>query len=155
MINTDPNFDSHWLVSTLRAFGNYLKATVLYLLREKWRDVEVWAAAPAAATQYYVYIYLHWACINDHLPLIQISLTSSSFCGWSDLFIIVNLMFELNVWNYPQVWIFPFFKFCAFLFVTQGCSRVHSPKCYIHILPLYKWKKKSNCILWSNKTTKP
>ncbi|XP_078115532.1 bcl-2-related ovarian killer protein homolog A isoform X2 [Sander vitreus] len=35
VVNTDPSFRSHWLVSAVCAFGHYLKATVLYLLREK------------------------------------------------------------------------------------------------------------------------
>ncbi|XP_028443213.1 bcl-2-related ovarian killer protein homolog A isoform X2 [Perca flavescens] len=35
VVNTDPSFHSHWLVSAVCAFGHYLKATVLYLLREK------------------------------------------------------------------------------------------------------------------------
>ncbi|TWW57447.1 Bcl-2-related ovarian killer protein -like protein A [Takifugu flavidus] len=35
VVNMDPNFHSHWLMSALCAFGNYLKTTVLYLLREK------------------------------------------------------------------------------------------------------------------------
>lgn len=35
VVNTDPSFRSHWLVSSACAFGHYLKAIVLYLLREK------------------------------------------------------------------------------------------------------------------------
>ncbi|XP_032365322.1 bcl-2-related ovarian killer protein homolog A [Etheostoma spectabile] len=35
VVNTDPSFRSHWLVSAVCAFGHYLKATVLYLLRDK------------------------------------------------------------------------------------------------------------------------
>lgn len=35
VVNTDPSFRSHWLVSAVCAFGHYLKTTVLYLLREK------------------------------------------------------------------------------------------------------------------------
>ncbi|XP_017280637.1 bcl-2-related ovarian killer protein homolog A [Kryptolebias marmoratus] len=35
VLNTDHSFHSHWLVSTVCAFGLYLKAVVLYLLREK------------------------------------------------------------------------------------------------------------------------
>lgn len=35
VVNTDPSFRSHWLVSAVCAFGHYLKAIVLYLLREK------------------------------------------------------------------------------------------------------------------------
>ncbi|XP_013883466.1 bcl-2-related ovarian killer protein homolog A [Austrofundulus limnaeus] len=35
VVNTDPSFHSHWLVSTVCTFGLYLKAVVLYLLREK------------------------------------------------------------------------------------------------------------------------
>uniref|UniRef100_A0A8C3G6Z7 BCL2 family apoptosis regulator BOK a n=1 Tax=Cyclopterus lumpus TaxID=8103 RepID=A0A8C3G6Z7_CYCLU len=34
VVNTDPSFRSHWLVSAVCAFGHYLKATVLYLLRD-------------------------------------------------------------------------------------------------------------------------
>lgn len=36
VVNTDPSFRSHWLVSAVCAFGHYLKATVLYLLRDTW-----------------------------------------------------------------------------------------------------------------------
>ncbi|XP_029356179.1 bcl-2-related ovarian killer protein homolog A isoform X2 [Echeneis naucrates] len=35
VVNTDPNFHSHWLMTAVFAFGHYLKAIVLYLLREK------------------------------------------------------------------------------------------------------------------------
>uniref|UniRef100_A0A3Q1I9F7 Bcl-2 Bcl-2 homology region 1-3 domain-containing protein n=1 Tax=Anabas testudineus TaxID=64144 RepID=A0A3Q1I9F7_ANATE len=35
VVNTDPSFCSHWLVSAAFAFGYYLKAIVLHLLREK------------------------------------------------------------------------------------------------------------------------
>ncbi|XP_038162812.1 bcl-2-related ovarian killer protein homolog A [Cyprinodon tularosa] len=35
VVNTSPPFYSHWLVSAVFAFGHYLKAVVLYLLREK------------------------------------------------------------------------------------------------------------------------
>lgn len=35
VVNTDPSFHSHWLVAAVCAFGHYLKATVLHLLREK------------------------------------------------------------------------------------------------------------------------
>lgn len=35
VVNTDPSFHSHWLVSAVCAFGHYLKTVVLYLLREK------------------------------------------------------------------------------------------------------------------------
>ncbi len=35
VVNSDPSFRSHWLVAAVCAFGHYLKATVLYLLREK------------------------------------------------------------------------------------------------------------------------
>ncbi|KAG7228667.1 hypothetical protein INR49_008443 [Caranx melampygus] len=35
VVNTDPSFRSHWLVTAACAFGHYLKAIVLYLLREK------------------------------------------------------------------------------------------------------------------------
>ncbi|KAM8873905.1 bcl-2-related ovarian killer protein homolog A [Spinachia spinachia] len=34
VVNTDPSFRSHWLVSAVCAFGHYLKAIVLYLLRD-------------------------------------------------------------------------------------------------------------------------
>lgn len=42
VVNTDPSFHSHWLVSAACAFGHYVKATVLYLLREKWETVPHW-----------------------------------------------------------------------------------------------------------------
>ncbi|KAJ3600137.1 hypothetical protein NHX12_034087 [Muraenolepis orangiensis] len=35
VINTDPSFRTHWLVSLAGACGQYLKAVVFYLLREK------------------------------------------------------------------------------------------------------------------------
>uniref|UniRef100_A0A3Q3RY02 BCL2 family apoptosis regulator BOK a n=1 Tax=Mastacembelus armatus TaxID=205130 RepID=A0A3Q3RY02_9TELE len=35
VVNTDPSFHSHWLVSAACAFGHYVKAIMLYLLREK------------------------------------------------------------------------------------------------------------------------
>uniref|UniRef100_A0A3P9PIN3 BCL2 family apoptosis regulator BOK a n=1 Tax=Poecilia reticulata TaxID=8081 RepID=A0A3P9PIN3_POERE len=35
VVNTGPALHSHWLVSAAFAFGHYLKAVVLYLLREK------------------------------------------------------------------------------------------------------------------------
>uniref|UniRef100_UPI003AAAC6D3 bcl-2-related ovarian killer protein homolog A isoform X2 n=1 Tax=Centroberyx gerrardi TaxID=166262 RepID=UPI003AAAC6D3 len=35
VVNTDPSFRSHWLVSAVCACGHYLKAVVFYLLREK------------------------------------------------------------------------------------------------------------------------
>uniref|UniRef100_A0A8D3CMF0 BCL2 family apoptosis regulator BOK a n=1 Tax=Scophthalmus maximus TaxID=52904 RepID=A0A8D3CMF0_SCOMX len=35
VVNTDPSFRSHWLVTAACACGHYLKAVVLYLLREK------------------------------------------------------------------------------------------------------------------------
>nr|XP_020465551.1 bcl-2-related ovarian killer protein isoform X2 [Monopterus albus] len=35
VVNTDPSFRSHWLVSAACTLGHYLKAIVLYLLREK------------------------------------------------------------------------------------------------------------------------
>ncbi|XP_062853284.1 bcl-2-related ovarian killer protein homolog A [Trichomycterus rosablanca] len=35
VVNTDPNFHSHWLVATACACAHYLKAVVFYLLREK------------------------------------------------------------------------------------------------------------------------
>ncbi|XP_056133229.1 bcl-2-related ovarian killer protein homolog A isoform X3 [Lampris incognitus] len=35
VVNTDPSFRSHWLVSAVCAFGHYLKAVVSYVLREK------------------------------------------------------------------------------------------------------------------------
>ncbi|CAN9500810.1 unnamed protein product [Ophioblennius macclurei] len=35
VVNTDPSFRSHWLVSAVCACGHYLKAVVLYLLRDK------------------------------------------------------------------------------------------------------------------------
>ncbi|MED6234772.1 hypothetical protein ATANTOWER_000540 [Ataeniobius toweri] len=35
VVNTGPTVYSHWLVSAVFAFGHYLKAVVLYLLREK------------------------------------------------------------------------------------------------------------------------
>ncbi|XP_014328910.1 bcl-2-related ovarian killer protein homolog A [Xiphophorus maculatus] len=35
VVNTGPTLYSHWLVSAAFAFGHYLKAVVLYLLREK------------------------------------------------------------------------------------------------------------------------
>ncbi|XP_069006069.1 bcl-2-related ovarian killer protein homolog A [Embiotoca jacksoni] len=34
VVNTDPSFHSHWLVSAVCAFGHYIKAVWLYLLRE-------------------------------------------------------------------------------------------------------------------------
>ncbi|KAG7250975.1 hypothetical protein CRUP_007629, partial [Coryphaenoides rupestris] len=34
VINTDPSFRTHWLVSVLSTCGQYLKAMVFYLLRE-------------------------------------------------------------------------------------------------------------------------
>lgn len=36
VVNTDPSFRSHWLVSAVCTFGHYLKSVVLHLLREKW-----------------------------------------------------------------------------------------------------------------------
>ncbi|CAG5861781.1 bcl-2-related ovarian killer protein homolog A isoform 1-T2 [Menidia menidia] len=38
VVNTDPSFHSHWLVSAVCAFGHYLKAVVFDLLREKLKD---------------------------------------------------------------------------------------------------------------------
>ncbi|XP_028817267.1 bcl-2-related ovarian killer protein homolog A [Denticeps clupeoides] len=35
VVNTDPSFRSHWLVSAACTCGHYLKAVVFYLLREK------------------------------------------------------------------------------------------------------------------------
>ncbi|CAL8235189.1 unnamed protein product [Boreogadus saida] len=35
VINTDPSFRAHWLVSAASTCGQYLKAVVFYLLREK------------------------------------------------------------------------------------------------------------------------
>uniref|UniRef100_A0A8C7ZI71 BCL2 family apoptosis regulator BOK a n=1 Tax=Oryzias sinensis TaxID=183150 RepID=A0A8C7ZI71_9TELE len=35
VVNTDPSFHSHWLLAAVCAFGHYLKAVVLHLLREK------------------------------------------------------------------------------------------------------------------------
>nr|XP_019936138.1 PREDICTED: bcl-2-related ovarian killer protein [Paralichthys olivaceus] len=35
VVNTDASFHSHWLVTAACTFGHYLKAIVLYLLREK------------------------------------------------------------------------------------------------------------------------
>ncbi|KAM9504393.1 bcl-2-related ovarian killer protein homolog A-like isoform 3-T3 [Salvelinus alpinus] len=35
VVNTDPSFRSHWLVSATCACGHYLKAMVFYLLRDK------------------------------------------------------------------------------------------------------------------------
>lgn len=135
VVNTDPNFHSHWLVSALCAFGNYLKATVLYLLREKWLSEEhagvfksavavTVAAAAAAATEDYVYIHLNWACFDEQPTLLnkkknRISgLSSASFCSRSDLFIIVNILFDVNVQNYPQILSFSFL-FCAYVWCSN------------------------------------
>uniref|UniRef100_A0A8C7KB79 Uncharacterized protein n=1 Tax=Oncorhynchus kisutch TaxID=8019 RepID=A0A8C7KB79_ONCKI len=35
VVNTDPSFRSHWLMSAACACGHYLKAMVFYLLRDK------------------------------------------------------------------------------------------------------------------------
>lgn len=71
-------------------------------------------------------------------------LASSSFCGWSDLFINVNLMFELNVWNYLQVWISPFFNFVLFYLLLKAVQE-YTAQNFIYIYcPCINGKKKSN-----------
>lgn len=55
VVNTDPSFRSHWLVTAVCAFGHYLKATVLYILREKWDKAHrsgFWADWPASVHQH-------------------------------------------------------------------------------------------------------
>ena len=51
VVNTDASFRSHWLVTATCTFGHYLKAVVLYLLRDKWKTDQ--HCAPPAP--------LHWS----------------------------------------------------------------------------------------------
>lgn len=108
VVNSDPNFRSHWLVSAVCAFGHYLKATVLYLLREKWKtQTGPWVDWPSLYTttnsntntntslkQPLLWIMftlmLHWAFIDEHFITSQTFLASSAsstrfsiYCEWS------------------------------------------------------------------------
>lgn len=62
VVNSDTSFCSHWLVCAVCAFGHYVKATVLYLLREKWGH----GSAPHP-----VYTGLHWTCLDEHVSSLE------------------------------------------------------------------------------------
>lgn len=88
VVNSDPSFRSHWLVSAVCAFGHYVKATVLYLLREKWNRVTQWIlsstvhrrhSTKASTALDYVYTRLHWAFVDEHTSLHR----KTEFCASS------------------------------------------------------------------------
>lgn len=57
VVNTDPSFRSHWLVSAMCTFGHYLKSVVLHLLREKW--------CSSLFGRMFTLLFLHWTSVDQ------------------------------------------------------------------------------------------